>query len=80
MWFTLIAVALGVALGIALLAIAVCAGQLAHDAIADHRRREQIDDDARDALEAWGEPIPMIWPTRAPQNGDPWGDDEPSRR
>ena len=38
------------------------------------RRSDQLALEGSDAIEAWGEPIPMMWPTRAPRNGNPFDD------
>jgi hypothetical protein len=38
----------------------------------------RLEAEGPDAVESWLEPIPMVWPTRAPRNGHPF-DDDPGR-
>jgi len=72
-------VAIGIVLAAAVIALTCIVGLVVGDRLDDRRkrrtadrRRERIDLDGPDAIEAWGEPIPMVWPTRAPRNGDPF--------
>lgn len=74
-------VALGILIGLlacALLAMAVVVvdDRLYHrrQRRSSRRRRDRRDLEGPDAIEAWGESIPTIWPTRAPRNGNPFDD------
>lgn len=74
-----IGVALGIIVGSLVLVVAVLLMAVVEDFRTrrgdrrrSERRRERIDIEGSDAIEAWGETIPMVWPARAPRNGTPF--------